>query len=63
MTGTPCPAGGFPNPYGVAVSPEGTYIYGTNYGGATVAVVDTATGARRYLRGEPVGHPHWTCLS
>ena len=32
------------HPVGGGGLPDGTYIYGTNYGGATVAVVDTATG-------------------
>ena len=44
MTGTPCPAGRFPTPSGVASPRTAPNFYGTNYGGATVAVVDTATG-------------------
>jgi hypothetical protein len=47
----------------VAVSPDGTYFHGTNYGGATVAVVDTATGPGGTSRVNVWDNPHWTCLS
>ena len=63
MTGTRCPAGRFPIPSGVAVSLDGTYFYGTNYGGATVAVVETATGAGGTSRVNVWDNPHWKCLS
>ena len=43
MTGTPCPAGRFPTPSGVAVSPDGTRAYITDLVGASVSVLDTAT--------------------
>jgi len=36
---------GFTTPYGVAVSPDGTRTYIANYGGGTVSLVDTVTGA------------------
>ncbi|ABD11942.1 hypothetical protein ThrDRAFT_03386 [Frankia casuarinae] len=32
-------------PFGVAVAPDGSRVYVTNFGGNDVSVVDTATGA------------------
>ena len=34
---------GFPNPYGVAFSPSGTYAYVTNAYASNVVIVNTAT--------------------
>ena len=64
MTGIPCPAGRFPTPYGVAVSPDGTHIYVTNFRiSGTVSVVDTATGTGGTSGVNVWDNPHWKCLS
>ena len=64
MTGTPCPAGRFPTPSGVAVSPDGTHIYVTNFRiSGTVSVVDTATGTGGTSGVNVWDNPHWKCMS
>ena len=48
---------------GVAVSPDGTRSYIANYGGGTVSVVDTVTGAGGTSGVNVWDNPHWKCLS
>ena len=52
------------HPVGVAVSPDGTHIYVTNFRiSGTVSVVDTATGAGGTSWVNVWDNPHWKCLS